>query len=383
MSKDNFSQSYSSEKVKVSPNALYLDPNNVRNITSLGAIKNYSGSELTSDRLQNELWQYMFNSPKAKIKALADSIKSNGWINFAGRFLVEEIDGQPGKYLVLEGNRRTTTLKYILKSPSAFGSKIIQQINKVEVDLLHVNPGTDRDFVVQILKGFTNTSGIVLFDAMNQAFNTYIAYMQKFSPRRTKPFRYVNDIAKKIAPHLGLGTKTVKKHLGIVQVYEQIRADGHEITPDRFTLIENAIQSAKLKRDYFGYDDSERCALEFSDEGVQRWANLCLKENAPRGKMPPIHKPRHMNDFAHIFDYTNTYGDPSLQRSVETHTKTIEQATLAMKKAKAPDKLAGTLKKVLNDIGELTPGDYRGTRLENDLISELEKKLAILKGMRN
>ena len=65
--------------------------------------------------------------------------------------------------------------------------------------------------------------------------------MQKYSPKRTRPFRYVNDIALKIKGHLGLGTRNVKKHLGIVQVYEQIRAEGHEIKPDRFTLIENAI----------------------------------------------------------------------------------------------------------------------------------------------
>jgi len=96
--------------IRVALDSLYLDPNNPR----LAAVEKpgyRDPSRLFDERLQTQLEVRMRNSYKG-LKALIHSIVNVGWIP-VDAMMVWEHPQAPGKYVVVEGNARTTALRSI------------------------------------------------------------------------------------------------------------------------------------------------------------------------------------------------------------------------------------------------------------------------------
>lgn len=96
--------------IRVSLDNLYLDPNNPR----LAAVEKpgyHDPARLFDERLQTQLEVRMRNSYKG-LKSLIHSIVNVGWIP-VDAMMVWEHPKAPGKFVVVEGNARTTALRTI------------------------------------------------------------------------------------------------------------------------------------------------------------------------------------------------------------------------------------------------------------------------------
>jgi hypothetical protein len=96
--------------VRVTLDSLYLDPNNPR-LASVEKPGYHDPERLFDERLQTQLEVRMRNSYKG-LKALVHSIVNVGWIP-VDAMMVWEHPSAPGRYVVVEGNARTTALRSI------------------------------------------------------------------------------------------------------------------------------------------------------------------------------------------------------------------------------------------------------------------------------
>jgi hypothetical protein len=96
--------------IRVSLDNLYLDPNNPR-LASVEKPGYHDPGRLFDDRLQTQLEVRMRNSYKG-LKGLIHSIVNVGWIP-VDAMMVWEHPNAPGKFVVVEGNARTTALRTI------------------------------------------------------------------------------------------------------------------------------------------------------------------------------------------------------------------------------------------------------------------------------
>jgi hypothetical protein len=96
--------------IRVALDSLYLDPNNPR-LASVEKPGYRDPGRLFDERLQTQLEVRMRNSYKG-LKALIHSIVNVGWIP-VDAMLVWEHPQAKGKYVVVEGNARTTALRSI------------------------------------------------------------------------------------------------------------------------------------------------------------------------------------------------------------------------------------------------------------------------------
>jgi hypothetical protein len=214
--------------IKVNPKDLCLDPNNLRTILTDTDLKDYSSSELTSERLQSKLYSQLVKNSRNNISDLAQSIRTDGWIDEGG-FFVEPIKST-NKYLVLEGNRRTCVLKSILANPGQLTAKVISSTKLIPAKIIEVTDKKNEKRIKRILVSKRNMGGVLEFGSMHQALAchvTYMDYLEEYHGRGVK-FVYDQPIAKKVANGFGMTGKRVKREMGILRVFAQIRRAGYK-----------------------------------------------------------------------------------------------------------------------------------------------------------
>ena len=108
--------------INVKLDDLYLDPNNPR-LPQFHAPGYESVEDLFDSETQLKLEEML---SKENLKELADSIEGTGWLPVDGIIVWEHPDAK-GKYVVVEGNRRTATLRYMRKRLSVEEEKLKKQ----------------------------------------------------------------------------------------------------------------------------------------------------------------------------------------------------------------------------------------------------------------
>ena len=93
----------------VSLASLYLDPNNFR-FADHEDYRAVVPEDVFKSDVQRRTTKLVLGSNQANVQDLMDSIQENGWFDL-DPILVERREG--GRFLVVEGNRRVATLKYM------------------------------------------------------------------------------------------------------------------------------------------------------------------------------------------------------------------------------------------------------------------------------
>jgi hypothetical protein len=113
---------------------LILDPNNYRFIDRVD-YKPVPDDFVTEARIQTRTMNFILGRNQENVKDLISSFISNGFLD------IDQIQVKPigDKYLVLEGNRRTATLKYLWeefkqgKDTGKLTEKDFKSVNLVEI----------------------------------------------------------------------------------------------------------------------------------------------------------------------------------------------------------------------------------------------------------
>jgi hypothetical protein len=220
---------------------VFVDPNNPR-LLEMGF------EEVPDDRIEEEDVQKeaIANMKKIGLKDIIEKVKKFGFLT-VDRVVVRPLN--KGKFVVLEGNRRISSLK-ILKEDHARGrvsinEEVLKSIDEFEV---LIYKGADKD-VVWLLQGLRHIKGIKDWGPVQQG-----RFLVKMQERRTlKP----TDLA----TMTGLGRNTIANLIRSCKGWEQAKEDddyGDKVDTDKFSLFQEAIFKKTYLKKWLGWDDNKK-----------------------------------------------------------------------------------------------------------------------------
>ncbi len=272
--------------ITVSAEDLVLDPNNPRLVQDLGQSSKISDRDAmnlkTQREIENKFSEKSDSSKKSQsedftnIKDLYDSMLHVGYVGI-DRIVVREIEGS-SKYLVLEGNRRTCTVKRLLNNAKNFTAKELVAFDEVKhtfekIDALLIQTkGLSEEEVqdqIAIILGLRHFGSVKDWNAINRAFNTYENYMA------TEPIQedFMADRKRRetVSAQLSISVGKVESALKTYIVYRQLTEDNSAVEEDHYSLIESGI---KLTR-YDNFFTQDKTTYAFCDESLGKLESLC------------------------------------------------------------------------------------------------------------
>lgn len=353
---------YTLEQINTSPENLILDPRNPRIIPSPSNYLCGENEDFSKISVQQNVLQFL-NQPKYKIKNLENSILKNGFLDIDSIFVKKY---KSGKYLVLEGNRRTAAITN-LRLKSTTPSEIQASIKTVPVKLIKFSKGADEDKVIAQLLSIRHLDGPLEWEPMQQAFTVFSHYNKYFIKIYGKEdFFYDTKIRAELEGDLGLAPKDIIKKLGIVRIFQQLKEYNYTASSNHYSIIDRLISYPKLATGCFGYDYK---TLSLSEDGIDKFANLCIEADRP------ISDPKKVRNLYNYF----TNGRSDIVYLLSEGSITLKEADEMYKIKGNATRFINTLQKALKELEKLNPTDYTGTGEEIKLI----KKIRLIAGKLN
>jgi len=235
--------------VSVELNELLLDPNNPR-FSELGEDLNpIPENRFPEERVQSNTFDKM-KADAFAVSELKDTIKTVGFLPM-DRIVIRKWkagsvnDSQ--KYVVVEGNRRVTALKWLLALHDAgketFDAEQLENFSQISCLLL--DDSVAPDSALLILPGLRHVSGIKEWGPYQKA-------------KTVHALRKSGMGTQEAAQSLGLSTKAANNAYRCFLALEQMKADeeyGEAATPKMYSYFEEAFKRAEVKK-WLGWDDA-------------------------------------------------------------------------------------------------------------------------------
>lgn len=330
---------------------LLLDPNNYRFIDK-PEYKFVPDDQVADPRIQQRTMNFILGKNQENVKDLISSFITNGFLD------IEQIQVKPigEKYLVLEGNRRTATLKFLyeeFKNGNDVGKLVesdFKSINLVEIK------GEDP---VQhlITMGLHHISGKERWKAVNEA-QLISDLMYKFQLTE-------NDVCEK----LGISKYKLRRNVRTLSLIEQYKDSdfGDQFKAEKYSIFESVIGSPVM-RTWIGWDDNNYAAYnEINLERLFGWISRIeeTEENGERKdtiiKEPIITQYRQIAEIANFINDEKALAKMEESQSIAegyAFSKTVGEAKLrnAIESIKSGTQLAYNFKDLISetDYEELT-----------------------------
>lgn len=242
--------------IEVKLDDLLLDPNNPR-FSELGEELNPVGEgRFADDKVQANTLEKM-KSPSFDVAELRDTIKTNGFLPMdrivVRRWRGQSDDGQK-KFVVVEGNRRVTALKWLMNlheiGKETFDEDQLQNFRMLECLLLddEAAPAT----ATLILPGLRHISGVKEWGAYQKAKAIHTLRKSGMSPQEA-------------AQSLGLSTRAANHAYRCFLALEQMKSDeefGEYSQPRMYSYFEEVQKRGNL-RNWLGWsDEKEKFCVE-------------------------------------------------------------------------------------------------------------------------
>jgi hypothetical protein len=360
--------------IQVNLDDLLLDPNNPR-FAELGQeVETIPEARFGDAKVQRNAMEAM-KLPKFDVAELRETIKTIGFLPMDRIVVREWRSGPPknGKFVVVEGNRRVTALKWLLdlqeEGKESLTPEQVANFTKLEVlvlDDLNAPPSSKL-----VLPGLRHVSGIKEWGAYQKARAVYI-------------LREPGLTAQEVAQSLGLSTIEANRLWRAYLALEQMRHDeeyADKAHPKLYSYFEEVLKRPAVKN-WLGWKDEERRFV--NEERVREFYGWMVGETDDDGeKTPPkLREAKSVRELAEIIDdaaamigFRATDGDltKALARFKAAHTEDwlpsirSAEAILAslspdiLRGMKEPEleaikKLEARVKRVLKDRVQLTRG---------------------------
>lgn len=364
MNLERLTNSYTLTRLTVKPSQLLLDPTNPRLITESSQQRAYMPADICSPDTQKHVLELVCRE-EHEVKRLIDSISDMGFVGGLHEIIVKDV-GIGGRYLVLEGNRRTAALQNLLANGRDLHPDVRKSIEQIDVKLFSYrqNPEYDEQTVIDVLLGSIHIDGPKEWGALERAHYVHKSYVRALG--MACPFRFDAAIAREVGSTFKLSVKAVRKNVTICRVYEQLRRAQLGVDPKHYTLIDLATKTRAVAEPYFELNPD---TCELSQVGIERFTELILKRGAP------IHNPKLFQAFVEVF----ADGTPLELQEVATGEKGLEEACIAIGRRRARREFRENLETIKDGIKSLYVGEFRGTEGEKALIRRIhalvEKRL--------
>lgn len=232
---------FKKETVKIEN--LFLEPNNPRFADISDDALNIPVDRFTENTIQENTYQKMLH-PRFDIISLAKSIETVGFLP------VDNIVVRPlnkSDFIIVEGNRRITAVKYIINQFNIGQSLINEEDYNLlkEFDVLVIDDNNiDQEYVGMVVQGVRNVSGIKKWDAFQKA-----QFIDKLINNGKDP----NTISKMI----GMKVRNINRYYKTYSAMKQFRDDeeyNESWKLSYFSHFDELLKKPAL-RNYFGWDD--------------------------------------------------------------------------------------------------------------------------------
>lgn len=230
------------EKVTVEIDNLLLDPNNPRFADISDESLNVPIQRFADKEIQKHAYNKMLNT-KFDVVTLADSIESVGFLP-VDNIVARKLDDN--NFVVIEGNRRTAALKYILYQYELGQSLLTEdKITDLKtIDILIVdNIEDDAESIGKIIQGIRNVSGIKEWDAYQKA-----QFISEMYEKDKDPVT--------ISKMIGMSVRDIRRYYNTYNVMLQFKKDeefGNNWKPSYFSYFDEVLKRPVL-REYLGWD---------------------------------------------------------------------------------------------------------------------------------
>jgi AAA15 family ATPase/GTPase len=244
--------------------SLILDPNNYRFIDR-PEYKEVPEDMVSDHRVQQRTLNFIWGRNKENIKDLITSFRENSFLD------IEQIQVKivGDKYLVLEGNRRTATLKFFWEEYN-----LGMDIGNINPDIFSQIPVVviDREDPIQhlITMGLHHISGKKRWSAVNEA-------------------QLMNDLIEihglpegEVGKKLGISTYMLRRSRRTLYLINQFKESdyGDQFKTDMYYIFQSIVGSPILK-EWIEWDDNEYKATNLRNtERLFNWLSVTDDENA-------------------------------------------------------------------------------------------------------
>jgi AAA15 family ATPase/GTPase len=359
------------KRIKRHIDRLLLDPNNYRFIDK----QEYKFVEenLVSDpRFQQRTITFVSGKNNENINDLIISFKTNGFLD------IDQIQVKKcGEfYLVLEGNRRVSTLKYLYNEFQK-GNDVgaLSESNFKSIDLVEI---IDEDPVQHLITmGLHHISGKKRWSAVNEA-----QLIQDL-------FQKYNKSEDEICNALAISKQALRRSLRTLSFIQQYKESdfGDQFQTNMYSLFETVIGTPAMKQ-WIGWDDDEYIAhskvnAERFFSWVSKTEEIEINENGEEKKVtkdPIISQYRQIKEVASFINDYKALNKMEESRSI-AEGYTFSDAIGEAKLRNAIDNIKSSAKVAFNFNEFMTPIDYEEinkVKLKLDALIPLSQALILI-----
>ena len=249
MSDDTTEQARGKRKT-VPLRSLYLDPNNFRFVDH-PEYRRISPERIFEADVQRRTTGFVLGRLQDNVQDLLASIKENGWLDI-DPVLVQQ--HAPARFLVVEGNRRVATLKYLQRRYEEDATDL-GQLDSALFSRMPVVLYVDADERHRmVMMGLHHISGKRRWPAINRAL------------AMKRLLEYFENDADAVCRALGASKREFNlsmRTLALVDTYKDSDY-GDQFRPDQYNLFREILKSQNM-RDWLGWDPKTSTALSESN----------------------------------------------------------------------------------------------------------------------
>ena len=351
---------------QVSLGRLYLDPNNFR-FMDHPDYRHVPPERIFDADVQRRTTGFVLGRQQENVRDLVASIKANGWLDI-DPILVERTDTR--RYLVVEGNRRVATLKYLQRrhEEDAVDLGNLDASLFSEVPVVFYQDAGERDRLVMM--GLHHISGKRRWPAINRA-----RAMEQLLP-------HFHHDADAVCQALGVSKREFNlsvRTLALVDAYKESDY-GDQLQSEQYNLFREVLKSEEM-RTWLGWDHAARAAANRSnlnrlfswmsrepesDEGAEDAQDIDVRSSPD----PVVTTGGHVRELAKII------ADPEAVQSLD-ETRSLQEATLSSDLL-VKSEIDGAFKSCDRGIRKL---DGRIGDLDSSELDRIEQLVGKLQGM--
>jgi hypothetical protein len=357
----SISKYYELKPITVTPSQMLLDPTNPRIVLDVDTKRKFTIGELCSREVQEYILS-VINKQAHHIADLIRGIRASGFIDKGDDMIVKRIPGTY-QYLVIEGNRRTTAIKHLLKEPDQLNPVVRGTLTELHVKefVYKENSNFQEETVIDILLGAIHVTGRLPWGALERAYyiyNSYLREMKKFT--RNSDFKYLVDCSREVATFFNLSVRGVRKEIIVYRVYEQLKEQGYDVMPHHFSLINMAVTDRRLSEEYFELSPT---SFRFSNSGLRRFDKLCVRAKKA------INNPKDFRAFATLF----SEGTPYEVTLVESNEQPVAAVLERLNGRREERQFLNHLEGIKSQLDALRPASFRGLKSEVEMIKKIKE----------
>ncbi len=349
------------QRINLSLSSLYLDPNNYRFIDNED-YRPVDEVHYADDDVQRRTRRLILGQSAELVSDLVDSFRQNGWLD------VETIQVRKladRKFLVVEGNRRIATLKYIQSSWDNSTGHLGKLDSALFIKVPCITYKETDDFHHLIVMGLHHISGKRRWPAINQA---------RLMKRLRDDYNKGRD---EICRSLGVSTREFNLSIRTLTLAEAYRKSdyGDLFSSEMFNLFREILKAPSLRTWLKWNNDTEQAMDKSNLERLFSWLSREPgdDEDQENGILtnpsldPVITTGSQIRELAKIIE------DPEAVKRLE-ETRSLQAATLSSDLL-VKNEIDGALDRCNQDVGRLFQLAQKMSVSDLDRVDELTARM--------